>query len=98
MTFDVRGTWSTPARALPEEYDTAHIPGAVFLDWTQHFLEPGVAVGLASVSERTGAEAAFRDLGINEGDMVVLYDDYSHMFAGRLWWLSYSPILGQFLA
>ena len=83
--FDVRGTWSTPARALPEDYEAEHIQGAAFLDWTKHFLEQGVALGLASVADEMGARDAFQALGIDEGDLVVLYDDYSHMQAGRIW-------------
>lgn len=85
--FDVRGTWSTtPASALHEDYEAGHIPGAVFLDWTRHFIEQGVALGLAAVADESGAAQAFRALGINEGDLVVLYDDYHHMQAGRIWW------------
>lgn len=84
--FDVRGTWSTPARALPEEYNAGHIPGASFLDWTQHFLEQGVSPGLAAFADKAGAKQAFAALGVNEGDTVVLYDAYSHMLAGRIWW------------
>ena len=83
--FDVRGTWSTPARALPEDYEAEHIQGAAFLDWTKHFLEQGVALGLASVADEARARNAFEALGIDEGDLVVLYDDYSHMQAGRIW-------------
>ena len=84
--FDVRGTWSTPARALPEDYEAGHVPGAFFLDWTRHFIQQGVTIGLAAVADETGASQAFEDLGINEGDLVVLYDDYHHMQAGRIWW------------
>lgn len=84
--FDVRGTWSTPARALPEDYEAGHIPGASFLDWTRHFIEQDIAPGLASVADQTGAERAFKALGISDGDLVVLYDDYHHMQAGRIWW------------
>ena len=84
--FDVRGTWSTPARALPEDYEAGHIPGAWFLDWTEHFIEQDVALGLAAVADEAGAERAFRSLGVNEGDLVVLYDDNHHMQAGRVWW------------
>lgn len=84
--FDVRGTWKTPARALHDDYLAGHIPGAVFLDWTTTFLEQGVPVGLASVCDGESAAAAFKSLGVNDGDLCVLYDDYSHMLAGRVWW------------
>ncbi len=84
--FDVRGTWSPPPRPLPEDYEAGHIPGAFFLDWTRHFLQQDVALGLASVADETGARQAFTDLGINDGDLVVLYDDFQHMLAGRVWW------------
>lgn len=84
--FDVRGTWKTPARALHEEYLSGHIPGAVFVDWTRDFLEQGPPVGLAPVCGRDAAAAAFKALGVKDGDLCVLYDDYSHMLAGRVWW------------
>lgn len=84
--FDIRGTWKSPARALPDDYAAGHIPGACFLDWTRHFVQQGVPIGMAQVADEAGAERAFADLGINDGDLVVLYDDYHHMLAGRLWW------------
>lgn len=83
--FDVRGTWSTPARTLPEDYETGHIQGAAFLDWTKHFIEQGVPLGQASVADEAGARFSFEALGIEDGDLVVLYDDYFHMQAGRIW-------------
>lgn len=83
--FDVRGTWASPARALPDDYDTGHIPGAVFLDWTRHFIARDVAPGLAPIADEAEAGASFAALGINEGDLVVLYDASSHMHAGRIW-------------
>ena len=84
--FDVRGTWKTPARALKDDYLADHIPGSVFLDWTKHFIEPGVPLNLASVAPIDLANNSFESLGINSEDLVVLYDDYFHMFAGRIWW------------
>lgn len=83
--FDVRGTWSTPARALPEDYAKGHIAGAAFLDWTRHFLAQGMPVGEAPIIDEDGAKRAFAALGINAGDLVVLYDASSHMQAGRIW-------------
>jgi thiosulfate/3-mercaptopyruvate sulfurtransferase len=84
--FDIRGRWGDPPLALRDEYSKGHIPGAVFLDWIQTFLEPGVPIPEAPVVEKERAQRAFRELGISEGDTVVLYDDYSHMFACRVWW------------
>ena len=83
--FDVRGTWASPARALPDDYDMGHIPGAVFLDWTQHFIAQDMAPGLAPIADEAEARASFAGLGINEGDLVVLYDASLHMHAGRIW-------------
>lgn len=84
--FDVRGTWSSPARALYEDYLKGHIPGASFIDWTKDFLEQGTAINLAAVADREAATQSFKTLGINKDDRVVLYDDYHHMQAGRIWW------------
>lgn len=84
--FDVRGTWSSPARALPEDYAISHIPNAAFLDWTTLFLEPDLPVNMAPVAGIESASLAFRASGINADDVVVLYDGYHHMLAGRIWW------------
>ncbi len=84
--IDVRGTWQTPARSLREDYLAQHIPGAVFLDWTREFIAQNVPLALASVSNLEGAAKSFANLGIHGNDRVVVYDDYHHMFAGRIWW------------
>ncbi|MEP2978213.1 MAG: rhodanese-like domain-containing protein [Lentilitoribacter sp.] len=83
--FDVRGTWASPPRALPEEYHAEHIDGAAFLDWVTTFNEPNIPIGQASIIDEVGATIAFERLGINADDLVVVYDDYSHMPAGRIW-------------
>lgn len=85
--FDVRGTWQTsPASAQPEEYAAGHIPSAVFLDWTQEFIQVGAPVVTADVSDEAETRASFARLGINADDLVILYDDYHNMQAGRIWW------------
>jgi thiosulfate/3-mercaptopyruvate sulfurtransferase len=84
--FDVRGIWGADPSPLPDDYKAAHIPGAVFLNWRKEFIEQDVAPNLAQVSSYTDAKVSFERLGINAGDRVVLYDNYHHMFAGRLWW------------
>lgn len=84
--LDVRGRWSSPPRSLHEEYLKGHIPGATFVDWTQAFLAPGIPMGSAPLGTDQKAASDFQALGIHADDEVVIYDDYHHMFAGRLWW------------
>ncbi len=84
--FDVRGAWGKGADEALEQYNNGHIPGAVFLDWTKHFLEQGMATNIAPVASQENATAAFHELGISADDTVILYDDYHHMMAGRVWW------------
>ncbi|MEM7169391.1 MAG: sulfurtransferase [Pseudomonadota bacterium] len=84
--YDVRGTWKSPARALPEVYAEGHVPGAIFLDWTKHFLDSNEKLSLAPVADQAAAEKSFSSLGITASDLVILYDDYHHMQAGRIWW------------
>lgn len=84
--FDVRGRWGSPPAALQDDYLAGHIPGAVFLDWTREFLQQDAPLNLAAVATPEQAAASFARLGISAGDHVVLYDDYRHMLAGRVWW------------
>ncbi len=84
--FDVRGRWSPQPLASIDAYNKAHIPGAIFLDWTTHFLQADVPTNLAAVAKKAKAQQAFKDLGICKDDTIVLYDDYHHMLAGRVWW------------
>lgn len=68
------------------DYQRNHIPGAIYLDWTQAFLQPDIAVGLAPVADADTAQRHFQALGVCPDDTLVLYDDYHHMLAGRIWW------------
>ena len=84
--FDVRGKWGSPPESYVSEYEQGHIPNAVYLDWTRHFLAQDISIGLAPVASESQALQDFRNLGISEGDTIVLYDDYHHMLASRIWW------------
>lgn len=84
--FDVRGKWGSPAAEALEDYQKGHIPGAILLNWKTHFLEPYKPTNLASVASQSQATESFQALGISKDDLVVLYDDYHHMLAGRIWW------------
>ncbi len=83
----VDGTYflSTMKRNAREEYLTAHIPGAVFLD-------------IDEVKDRTNNlphmmpppevfSSAMRQLGIGDGQTVVIYDAIGLFSAPRVWWM-----------
>ena len=71
-----------PAR---EEYDEAHIPGAVYVDWTRDIVDPGDPVP-AQVAPPERFAALMESLGIGDETHVVVYDHTGGQFATRLWW------------
>ncbi len=85
--LDVRGRH--PSSALPAakraEFDTAHVPGAVFVDWTRDFVnqEAVVPYQLAEPDQFATDAAA---LGISDRELVVTYDDYYGIHAARVAW------------
>ena len=87
---DIRGQVLPPGSkprylAKRAEYDAAHVPGAVFVDWTRDIVDDSDAVPVQVATESAFA-AKMRELGIGDETMVVAYDDYDHIFAGRLAW------------
>ncbi len=67
------------------EYDGAHIPGSVYVDWTRDIVDPTspVKVQIAPpdlFATRMGA------LGIGDHTVVVAVDHSGGHFATRLWW------------
>jgi len=87
---DIRGsirpaTAPTPHYAAKREaYLEAHIPGAVFIDWTEDIVEPMAPVHMTLVGPARFKELMER-LGIGDGTHVIVYDD-SGGLAPRLWW------------
>lgn len=67
-----------------DDYEQAHIPGAVFVDWTTDIVEPGSPSYDIANPERYAALMA--GLGIGDDTFVVAYDDAGSMFAARFWW------------
>jgi thiosulfate/3-mercaptopyruvate sulfurtransferase len=87
---DIRGKVLPPGakpRYVPkrEDYDASHVPGAVFVDWTRDIVDPGDPVP-AQIAPPDAFAATMGRLGIGDGTLVVAYDDYDHIFAGRLAW------------
>jgi thiosulfate/3-mercaptopyruvate sulfurtransferase len=71
--------------AAREEYDEAHVPGAVYLDWTRDITDPDDPVPVQIAPPERFAEV-MGSLGIGDGTHVVVYDHAGGQFATRLWW------------
>ncbi|HET7478222.1 MAG TPA: sulfurtransferase [Rubrobacteraceae bacterium] len=71
--------------AAREEYDEAHVPGAVYVDWTRDITDPEDPVP-AQVAPPERFAALMGSLGIGDNTHVVVYDHAGGQFATRLWW------------
>jgi thiosulfate/3-mercaptopyruvate sulfurtransferase len=69
-----------------KEYESGHIPGAVFVDLDVDISAP-TGAGRHPIPSKEQFEEAMRTAGVNKGDQVVAYDDANGSVAGRLWWL-----------
>jgi len=88
--IDIRGQvlppGSTPRYLSKEaDYRIAHVPGARFLDWTRDIVDATDTVPMQVAPEKAFSESMGR-LGIGRDSIVLAYDDYNHIFAGRLSW------------
>lgn len=84
--LDVRGEVAAGEpryRAHPELHRQGHIPGAVFCDWRHDFTDRTDPVPVQVAPPRILAADATR-LGIGDDTVVVAYDDYRNVLAGRV--------------
>jgi thiosulfate/3-mercaptopyruvate sulfurtransferase len=68
-----------------EDYDSGHIPGAVFFD-IDDVAEPGTSLPHMIPSAERFAQK-MEERGIGNGDRVVVYDTVGLSSAGRAWWM-----------
>ncbi|MYB41667.1 MAG: sulfurtransferase [Chloroflexi bacterium] len=68
------------------EYESAHIPGAGFLDLQRDFSDNDQQLRFMMPSADEFAEAAGRH-GISEASKLILYDRAGSTWAARLWWM-----------
>jgi thiosulfate/3-mercaptopyruvate sulfurtransferase len=68
-----------------DEFDQAHIPGAVFVDWTADITDPNDPVP-AQIASSERFKAAMEERGIGHATDVVVVDHTGGHFATRLWW------------
>ncbi|MBD2100077.1 sulfurtransferase [Leptolyngbya sp. FACHB-261] len=83
---DASGAWVSSYRDRREEYQAAHLPGAIFVDWTRDITDASDPVPVQVATEEQFAAWASR-LGISNETHVVIYDQQGHLFATRLWWV-----------
>lgn len=70
----------------PDEYAREHIPGAIYLDWTQDIVNLHDSVEAQIATPEQFAEVMQRS-GIGDQHLVVAYDSHPvSQFATRLWW------------
>jgi thiosulfate/3-mercaptopyruvate sulfurtransferase len=68
-----------------EEYDAAHIPGSVYIDWTVDIVDLTNPVPVQLASPDRFARA-MSERGIGDATDVVIVDHAGGHFATRLWW------------
>ncbi len=71
--------------AEPDAYRDGHIPGAAFVDWRRDFTDRDDPVPVQLAPPGVFASDATR-LGIRNDSVVVAYDDYRTILAGRVVW------------
>jgi thiosulfate/3-mercaptopyruvate sulfurtransferase len=72
-------------RGALKEYLAAHIPGAVYIDWTRDIVDLDDPVP-AQVAPPERFAAAMAERGIGDQTHVVAVDHAGGQFATRLWW------------
>ncbi len=87
LVFDCRFDLSQPDWGF-EKYQTAHIPGAAYLDLDKDLAGPTSArTGRHPLPEMETFVARLQSLGVLPGSQVVVYDTTGGAFAARLWWM-----------
>jgi thiosulfate/3-mercaptopyruvate sulfurtransferase len=90
--IDVRGTVLPPTEPKPHyyarhaDYRAGHIPGAVYIDWTQDIVDLDDPV-MVQVAPPAKIAQVLGERGIGDDSLVVIYDDFYSMFAGRMLWV-----------
>jgi thiosulfate/3-mercaptopyruvate sulfurtransferase len=68
-----------------DEYEAGHIPGAVYVDWTQDIVDPDAEVKAQIAPPGLFAER-MAVIGVGDDTDVVVVDHAGGHFATRLWW------------
>ena len=69
-----------------QEYDEAHVPGAVYVDWPRDITDPDDPVPAQLAPPERFASLIGGSFGVGDETHVVVYDHAGGQFATRLWW------------
>ncbi len=84
--LDVR--WQLGVPDPRGRYESGHLPGAVYLDLETELADPASPVlGRHPLPSLSRLRECARGWGLDDGDVVVAYDDNAGMSAARAWWL-----------
>lgn len=84
--LDVR--WSLAEPDGRPAYEVGHIPGAVYVDLEADLSDHTVADrGRHPLPSGRGLEQSLQDWGVDDGDTVVVYDDWNRAGSARAWWV-----------
>ncbi|GAA1667166.1 sulfurtransferase [Microbacterium lacus] len=84
--LDVR--WRLNAPEGRPAYVAGHLPGAVYVDLERELAETGhPEIGRYPLPALADLQHSARRWGVNDGDLVVVYDDNDAVAAARAWWL-----------
>lgn len=80
--------WSLDTGPARGDYDSAHIPTAVFVDLDADLAAPpSTSAGRHPLPTPEAFAATMRRCGIGDDTRVVAYDDAGGVIAARLWWM-----------
>jgi thiosulfate/3-mercaptopyruvate sulfurtransferase len=85
IVADVRWTLGGPPGK--PDFETCHVPGAVWVDLEAQLSAPPGAGGRHPLPPVAVFGQAMRDIGVHEESLVVAYDAAASQAASRLWWL-----------
>lgn len=85
--IDVRFDLGNPSYG-DDEYRKGHIPGALRLDLERDICAPKTGDnGRHPLKSQDALIEVLQEIGINNHDRIVVYDDKSGMFASHAWWV-----------
>ncbi|MGW4478339.1 sulfurtransferase [Rhodococcus triatomae] len=94
VVLDVR--WSLAEPDGRAAFAAGHVPGAVYVDLESELSDHGVSGrGRHPLPGGADLQAAVRRWGMNDGDTVVVYDDWNRAGSARAWWVLRAAGLGD---